>query len=104
MVLLREAARVTRKAIIIKDHDRKGLFALTRLRLMDHVGNARFGVQLRDAFPSPAEWSRMFEEIHLTVTDRISQLHMYPIPLDWIFGASLHFIARLAPNDPSRKM
>src|SRR6266699_4877837 len=42
-VLLREAARVARKAIVIKDHRLNGLLAKPTLRLMDWVSNANKG-------------------------------------------------------------
>ncbi|MGC2821478.1 MAG: class I SAM-dependent methyltransferase, partial [Candidatus Sulfotelmatobacter sp.] len=45
-ILLREARRVTSQSVLIKDHNRNGLLAGPRLRLMDWVGNARFGVAL----------------------------------------------------------
>jgi 2-polyprenyl-3-methyl-5-hydroxy-6-metoxy-1,4-benzoquinol methylase len=46
MILLREALRVARHALVIKDHTRDGLLAGPTLRLMDTVGNARHGVSL----------------------------------------------------------
>ena len=46
MVLLREAKRVTRGTIVIKDHTMNGLAAGSTLRFMDRVGNARTGVSL----------------------------------------------------------
>ena len=46
MILLREAARVGRKIILIKDRTLHVLFAAQTLRFMDKVGNARHGVSL----------------------------------------------------------
>ncbi len=46
LVLLREAARVARSAIVIKDHTMNGWLAEPTLRLMDYVGNAQHGVVL----------------------------------------------------------
>jgi SAM-dependent methyltransferase len=45
-VLVREACRVARKAILIKDHNRDGVLSGPTLRLMDWVGNAPHGVVL----------------------------------------------------------
>jgi SAM-dependent methyltransferase len=47
LVLLREAGRVARQAILVKDNTRDGLLAGPTLRLMDYVGNAHHGVALR---------------------------------------------------------
>ena len=44
-VLLREACRVARQAVVIKDHTRDGLLAGPTLNFMDWVGNARHGVE-----------------------------------------------------------
>ncbi len=46
MILLREALRVARKAIVIKDHTLDGLLAGPTLRAMDWVGNSRYDVSL----------------------------------------------------------
>ena len=46
LVLLREATRVSRRWILIKDHHREGLGARVTLRFMDWIGNARYGVAL----------------------------------------------------------
>jgi hypothetical protein len=39
MILLREAARVAREAVVIKDHTKNGLAADATLRFMDRIGN-----------------------------------------------------------------
>src|SRR5262245_47880163 len=46
MVLLREAARVARTAILLKDHPKNGFLAGPTLRFMDWVANARHGIPL----------------------------------------------------------
>ena len=93
--LLREAARVARQAIVLKDHLREGLLAQATLRWMDDVGNTRFGVALPHNYWRRAQWMDAFAALGLTVESMRTDLHMYPAPLDWIFGRGLHFIARL---------
>ncbi len=46
VVLLREAARVARRMILIKDHNLEGFLAGPTLRFMDRTGNARYCVCL----------------------------------------------------------
>ena len=58
MILLREAVRTARQAILIKDHLVKGAFAYSTLRFMDWVGNARHDVALPYNYWTPAEWHR----------------------------------------------
>jgi SAM-dependent methyltransferase len=94
-VLLREARRVARRCVLIKDHFREGLAAYRRLRLMDWVGNARFGVALPYNYWSENQWQRAWQEIGLEPEESVTRLGLYPPPANWIFGARLHFMSRL---------
>lgn len=100
-VLLREARRVARRCVLIKDHFRKGLAAYQRLRLMDWVGNARFGVALPYNYWSENQWQRAWREIGLEPEESVTRLGLYPPPANWIFGARLHFMVRLTKVAPS---
>ena len=95
MVLLREAARVARRAIVIKDHTRDGFLAGPTLRFMDWVGNARHGVVLPYYYWPAVRWSRAFEELGWAVVAREQKLKLYPWPASWCFDRLLHFAARL---------
>lgn len=94
-LLLREARRVARQWLLIKDHYRDGLAAGARLRFMDWVGNARFGVSLPYNYWSEEQWRKAWAEIGLEPDELVTQLGLYPGPANWIFGAGLHFVARL---------
>ncbi len=94
-VLLREAARVTRHTVIIKDHTRNGAFAGTRLRFMDWVGNARHGVVLPYNYWPAQTWRRELERIGFEIRSWDTGLGLYPWWANWLFGASLHFVAEL---------
>lgn len=95
LVLLKEAKRVSSRYILIKDHLVEGLFARHTLRLMDWVGNDRYGVSLPYNYWSQRQWQRAFEELGLEKDKQISHLNLYPYWLDWVFGRSLHFFACL---------
>ena len=97
-VLLRESARVARDAVVIKDHTLQGPAARATLRLMDWVGNARHGVALPYNYWTEAQWRSAFADAKLTVAEWRSDLSLYPWPADWIFGRSLHYVARLVPS------
>ncbi len=59
IILIREAARVTKRQILLKDHTRDGFLAEQTLRFMDLVGNERHGVSI------PANyWPERFGETH----------------------------------------
>jgi SAM-dependent methyltransferase len=94
--LLREASRVARQAIIIKDHSLEGIAAGRTLRFMDGVGNRRHGVALPYNYLRPDQWSAMFAELGLTVERQSVHLGLYPWPFSLLFERRLHFIARLA--------
>jgi SAM-dependent methyltransferase len=94
--LLAEARRVTRGYIVLKDHFRKGVAAGLRLRFMDWVGNARFGVSLPYNYWSEERWNDTWRKLELRPEEMVTRLGLYPGPADWLFGGDLHFIARLA--------
>ena len=94
--LLREAARVARRNIIIKDHLLNGFLAGSTLRFMDHVGNARYGVNLVYNFWSRAQWQQTFGAVGVTSEKWCERLNIYPWPLGLIFDRSLHFISSLS--------
>jgi SAM-dependent methyltransferase len=95
-VLQAEASRVTRRHVLIKDHNVKGILARQRLRFMDHVGNARFNVALPHTYWSEGQWTSAWQALGLHPERMITQLGLYPGLADRIFGAQLHFIALLA--------
>jgi SAM-dependent methyltransferase len=94
-VLLKEARRVARQVVIIKDHHRDGLLAWQTLRFMDWVGNARHGVVLPYNYWSSAEWTGAFRDLDMKVDLLVQKLGLYPWPASWVFERWLHFVARL---------
>ena len=98
MVLLKEATRVARHGIVIKDHTRNGLLAGPTLRFMDQVGNERHGVVLPFNYWSQQQWLTAFEQLSLSIGRWEQRLGLYPPPASWVFERSLHFIARLDVN------
>lgn len=94
-ILLREARRTAKQHLLIKDHFREGLAAKARLRFMDWVGNARFGVALPYNYWTRGQWNTAWQQIGLQPEQIVTDLGLYPKPADWVFGAQLHFIALL---------
>jgi len=95
MVLLREAVRVARTALVIKDHLREGIAAGPTLRFMDWVGNASYGVSLPYNYWDASQWERARRELDLRTEEERRALGLYPWWANWVFGRSLHFVARL---------
>lgn len=98
MLLLREAVRVARKALLIKDHTRNGFLAGPTLHLMDWFGNARHDVALPYNYWPQARWFEAVETLKLSIGVWKKALGLYPRPASWLFERSLHFIARLDLN------
>jgi SAM-dependent methyltransferase len=94
MVLLREAVRVARLGLVIKDHIAKGILAKTRLRFMDYVGNARHGVSLPYNYWTEKQWQAAQTELRMKPAILNRDLRLYPAPAEAVFGADLHFVGR----------
>lgn len=97
-VLLAEAARVARRAVVVKDHVVAGVAAVPTLRFMDWVGNAHHGVALPYNYWREDQWRDAFREIGLTVESWESSLALYPVPARWLFDRQLHMLCRLTPG------
>ena len=97
-VLLREAARVARQAVVIKDHLADAPLAGLTLRFMDRVGNARHGVALPYTYWRRAQWQQAFDALGLVVEVWREQLSLYPPVASAIFDRSLHVVTRLRPT------
>jgi SAM-dependent methyltransferase len=95
LVLLREARRVARRLILLKDHTRNGFLAGQTLRVMDWIGNACHGVPLPYNYWTRDQWQRAIGELGLDVSSWKTELDLYPKPAKWVFERSLHFIAAL---------
>jgi SAM-dependent methyltransferase len=93
--LLREACRVSRQFLLIKDHLAESAFDNWTLRLMDWVGNRPHGVTLPYAYLSAAEWQGMYQDLGLCVEKTELELPLYPPGFSMIFGRNLHFISLL---------
>jgi SAM-dependent methyltransferase len=93
--LLREAVRVARQGLLIKDHTLSGFLAGPTLRLMDRVGNQRHGVALPYNYWTSQQWLQNFEALGLRIGGWKSKLGLYARPANWLFDRSLHFVARL---------
>lgn len=94
-LLLNESKRVTKKAIVLKDHLCQSCFQNAILRLMDRVGNQRYAVPLPHNYWPSEKWFETFAKLDLKVTTWKEDLKLYPWGFDWLFGRDLHFIACL---------
>jgi SAM-dependent methyltransferase len=93
--LLGEALRVSRGPVAIKDHFRFGPASDRLLWLMDRVGNARHGIEVRGTYFFPAQFVQLVERAggRLRALEWPLNIHDYPFRL--ITQDRLQFAARV---------
>lgn len=95
--LLREALRVARQAVLIKDHLCDGFLARPTLSFMDRVGNRGFDMPMPHNYWRRDQWRQAFDRLGVEVDHWSSKVPLYPWPASLVFGRGLHFVARLRP-------
>jgi len=95
MALLREARRVARRALIVKDHRTARPLAWTTLAVMDWVGNRHHGVALPHHYWSERDWEAAWRELEWAPDRYRTRLGLYPWPASVLFERGLHFLARV---------
>ncbi|HEY1984417.1 MAG TPA: class I SAM-dependent methyltransferase [Terracidiphilus sp.] len=99
--ILKDACRVARKFVLIKDHLAENTFDHWTLRLMDWVGNRPHGVVLPYAYLSQTQWNQLYKQAGLSEIKSERSIPLYPVPFSWLFGRNLHFISLLSvDSDP----
>ena len=93
--LLTEAKRVSKKFILIKDHQYKSNFDLNVLKFMDYVGNKPHNVIINYNFLNEVEWNSLFDDLGLEVIRKKIKVPLYLFPFNILFGRKLHFICLL---------
>jgi SAM-dependent methyltransferase len=93
--LVREAARVAKSHVVIKDHLLQGALAGPTLRFMDWVGNRGHDVALPYNYLPRRTWDEIFKAADLDIDAWNENLGLYPAPVAWLFERSLHFVTRL---------
>lgn len=93
--LLREALRVARCAVLVKDHFAFGPVSRAILRVLDEVGNAQQGIGVRGTYLSPAAWLDLVARAGGAVTGQVWPLHIHRSPIHHVTRDELQFAARV---------
>jgi len=96
MRLLKEAARVTRRFLIIKDHTANGFLGHQRVSFMDWAANSPYGVKCLYRYFSASEWADIYEKLGLEIEKEITSIRLYQEPFNFIFGNRLQYLAILS--------
>jgi SAM-dependent methyltransferase len=95
--LLREALRVSRGPVIVKDHICTGRFAFVILAFMDWVGNRSLGIRSVHRYLSKERWVDLFREIRIAEPEMMMVTGLYPCPFNLVFERNKQVIFRLSP-------
>ncbi len=99
--LLSACARLSRRLVIIKDHQVAGPLAWPRIALIDWAANAPYGVPCRFRYNTPADWVDWRDRQGLKVVKEWNALRLYPQPYNALFGNRLQYMAVLRVPEPS---
>jgi ubiquinone/menaquinone biosynthesis C-methylase UbiE len=88
--MIREAARVTRHYVIIKDHLCENKYQYYLLKLMDWVGNKPHQVVIPYNYYSKKQWQQDISKQNLKILFWTTDIPLYSLPLNIIFGKNLH--------------
>ena len=91
--LLRESIRITRRLLIIKDHQLNGPLAWVRISLIDWAANSPFGVPCLYRYKSPAEWNNVGHQYGLHLVKNYAAMQLYPPIINLFFGGRLQHLA-----------
>jgi len=93
--MLKEAKRVARRSIVMKDHLCDTALASKVLSFMDWVGNRSHGVDLPYNYWSTDQWTQAWKELECFPDIYDTRLELYPWFARFLFERGLHFIARI---------
>jgi ubiquinone/menaquinone biosynthesis C-methylase UbiE len=95
MGLLKEAARISRRSIVIKDHLCDSAIAIRILAFMDWIGNRSHGVALPYNYWSSKQWQQAWKQLGYEPDAWVTDIGLYPWFAKSFFENGLHFITRL---------
>ena len=93
--LLSECIRVSRRLVIVKDHQLKGPLAWLRVSFIDWAANAPYGVPCLYRYNSPQQWVHLRRRHKLNLVEEKSSMQLYPPVVNLLFGRSLQYLAVL---------
>ena len=93
--LLRDALRVARRFVIIKDHKPDGLLARPRICFLDWAANNPYGVKCLYRYHTRPEWTQIYDQVGLRVVAEEETIDLYPPVFNELFGKRLQYFAVL---------
>ena len=100
--LIDECVRVSRRLLIIKDHQIDGFLARQRISLIDWAANAPYGVPCLFRYNTAAQWRESHRRHGLMVEREMRSMNLYPPLFNLLFGRRLQYYAVLRVPGSSR--
>jgi len=94
-ILLREAARVSRSFVLLKNHLDENFIDDATLRYMDWAGNRPYGDVLTYNYKSRDQWAEHFSRCGLAEPSWTTEVPLYAWPFNLLVGRGLHFVSLL---------
>jgi ubiquinone/menaquinone biosynthesis C-methylase UbiE len=89
--LLKEAKRVSKNRVIIKDHKKDYFFDQLRISILDSVANKPHGIECIYKYNTLNEWHKMIAEAELTIEKEQVTINLYQRFFNIIFGKNLQY-------------
>ncbi len=93
--LAAECARISRRLVIIKDHQIQGILAQARVSFIDWAANAPYGVPCLYRYNTPAGWHAFRDRLGARAAEERHGMRVYPPVVETVFGGSLHYFGVL---------
>jgi SAM-dependent methyltransferase len=93
--LVREALRVSRGPVVIKDHLCETRWDRAILAFMDWVGNRSLGIASVYRYRSREQWRCLFGQVGVGLYETIPVTGLYPFPFSLVFERNKQVIFRL---------
>lgn len=97
--LIRESIRVSKRLLIIKDHQLQGPLAWLRVSFIDWAANSPYGVPCLYQYNTPTQWKNLCHHYELSLVKEHAAMQLYPPGVNLFFGGQLQYMAVLqVPN------
>tara|TARA_R110001592_G_scaffold325611_1_gene605712 strand:+ start:295 stop:930 length:636 start_codon:yes stop_codon:yes gene_type:complete len=95
IAILAEMCRVSKSAILLKDHIADNWADRELLKLMDWFGNVGYGTPLPYNYFSSDEWRASFSDLGMAPSQYLTELHLYPPQFLGVLDRKMHFLTLL---------
>jgi SAM-dependent methyltransferase len=100
--LLQQCIQLSRRLVVIKDHQLSGVLSKARVSLIDWAANAPYGVKCLYRYNTPEEWSAVPKRYGCTVVEEQRSMQLYPPLVNLLFGRGLQYLVVLGtPPSPN---